>query len=195
MARVYVASSWRNPYQPEVVAQLREAGHEVYDFRDPNENPGGFHWADVDARWQEWTVREYIGHLDHPVAEKGFQADSRAMEWADACVLVLPCGRSAHTEAGWFAGKGVKTIVYIPEKQEPELMYKLFDAVVDSIDGILQQLPTEWPNAMPSDAAVWLAYQDICDGMPKFQALILNNLTEEYYNENVNRIVNQHLPA
>ena len=29
--------------------------------------------------------------------------------------------------------------------------------------------------------------------MPKFQALLLNNLTEEYYNENVDRIVNQHL--
>jgi hypothetical protein len=52
----------------------------------------------------------------------------------------LPCGRSAHTEAGWFAGRGLKTIVYIPEKQEPELMYKLFDAVVDSIDGILNLL-------------------------------------------------------
>jgi hypothetical protein len=64
----------------------------------------------------------------------------KAMEWADACVLVLPCGRSAHTEAGWFAGKGIKTVVYIPEKQEPELMYKLFDAVVDSIDGILDIL-------------------------------------------------------
>ena len=62
------------------------------------------------------------------------------MEWADACVLVLPCGRSAHTEASWFAGKGIKTVVYIPEKQEPELMYKLFDAVVDSIDGILDRL-------------------------------------------------------
>ena len=80
MAKVYVASSWRNPYQPNVVARLREAGHEVYDFRNPAENPGGFHWADVDARWQEWTAREYIGHLDHPVAEKGFQADFRAME-------------------------------------------------------------------------------------------------------------------
>ena len=52
-------------------------------------------------------------------------------------MLVLPCGRSAHTEAGWFAGKGIKTVVYIPEKQEPELMYKLFDAVVDSVDGLL----------------------------------------------------------
>jgi len=140
MARVYVASSWRNPYQPEVVACLRAAGHEVYDFRDPEENPGGFHWADVDPDWQEWTAQEYIDHLDHPVAEKGFGADLRAMMWADCCVLVLPCGRSAHTEAGWFAGRGLKTVVYIPEKQEPELMYKLFDAVVDTLDGILKLL-------------------------------------------------------
>jgi len=47
MARIYVASSWRNPYQPEVVAALRKAGHEVYDFRNPEDNPGGFHWADT----------------------------------------------------------------------------------------------------------------------------------------------------
>ena len=80
MAKVYVASSWRNPYQPEVVARLREAGHDVYDFRNPEENPGGFHWADIDEKWLEWTAREYIDHLDHPIAEKGFSADFRAME-------------------------------------------------------------------------------------------------------------------
>lgn len=140
MAKVYVASSWRNTYQPEVVRRLREAGHAVYDFRNPVENPGGFHWADVNPGWQEWSPREYIEHLDHPIARKGFQADLNAMLWADACVLVLPCGRSAHTEAGWFAGRGLRTIVYIPEKQEPELMYKLFDTVTDSIDGVLQAL-------------------------------------------------------
>lgn len=32
--RIYVASSWRNTYQPGVVAALREAGHEVYDSID-----------------------------------------------------------------------------------------------------------------------------------------------------------------
>ncbi len=31
--KVYIASSWRNEYQPTVVARLREAGHDVYDFR------------------------------------------------------------------------------------------------------------------------------------------------------------------
>ena len=84
MAKVYVASSWRNAYQPEVVRRLREAGHAVYDFRNPVENPGGFHWADVDPGWQEWSPREYIEHLDHPVARKGFQADLNAMLWAEA---------------------------------------------------------------------------------------------------------------
>ena len=50
---IYVASSWRNTYYPEVVRALRNAGHEVYDFRNPEQNPGGFHWEDVDPRWQE----------------------------------------------------------------------------------------------------------------------------------------------
>ena len=140
MAKVYVASSWRNAYQPEVVRRLLDAGHEVYDFRNPKENPGGFHWSDVREDWQDWSVDEYIHNLTHPVTEKGFKADLDAMLWADTCVLVLPCGRSAHTEAGWFAGRGLKTIVYIPEKQEPELMYKIFDKVVGSIEGILEAI-------------------------------------------------------
>lgn len=69
MPRIYVASSWRNKYQPEVVAALRKEGHEVYDFRNPKDNPGGFHWADVDENWQEWQPEEYIQNLTHPVAE------------------------------------------------------------------------------------------------------------------------------
>lgn len=140
MAKIYVASSWRNPYQPEVVRRLLEAGHEVYDFRNPVANPGGFHWSDISEDWQEWDVESYISNLDHPIARKGFKADFDAMLWADTCVLVLPCGRSAHTEAGWFAGKGLKTIVYIPEKQEPELMYKIFDKVVGSLDDLLDSV-------------------------------------------------------
>lgn len=31
----------------------------------------------------------------------------------------------------------MKTIVYIPEMEEPELMYKLFDAVTDSIEQLI----------------------------------------------------------
>lgn len=63
--------------------------------------------------------------------------------WADACVLVLPCGRSAHTEAGWMAGKGKRVVAYIPKMEEPDLMYILFDKVVGSIEGMLSFFETK----------------------------------------------------
>jgi hypothetical protein len=141
MARIYVASSWRNRYFPEVVTRLREAGHEVYDFRNPPHGGAGFHWTDIDPDAPAWTYAQYAEGLHHPLAERQFQADIDALTWADTCVLVLPCGRSAHTEAGWMAGAGKRVIAYIPEMVEPELMYKLFAGVAGSLDelaGILQ---------------------------------------------------------
>jgi hypothetical protein len=137
---IYVASSWRNEYYPEVVAKLREAGHDVYDFRNPPSGDSGFKWGNVDPRYMEWTPEEYRDHLMHPKAVKQFGNDIEAMEACDTCVLVLPCGRSAHTEAGWFAGRGKKVLVYIPEKQEPELMYKLFNGVCCSMDELIEAL-------------------------------------------------------
>ena len=137
MARIYVASSWRNAYFPEVVRRLREAGHEVYDFRNPPQGGHGFRWTDIDPDCAEWTFAQYAEGLTHPAAERQFANDIDALEWADTCVLVLPCGRSAHTEAGWMAGAGKKVVVYIPERVEPELMYKLFDGVTDSLEGLV----------------------------------------------------------
>ena len=140
MARIYVASSWRNPYFPDVVKRLRSAGHDVYDFRNPPHGGHGFRWTDVDPDAPSWTFGQYAEGLHHPLAEKQFQADLDALAWADTCVLLLPCGRSAHTEAGWMAGAGKRVIVYIPEMVEPELMYKLFDAVVGTLDDLVAAL-------------------------------------------------------
>ena len=140
MARIYVASSWRNQYFPEVVTRLREAGHEVYDFRNPPRGGAGFHWTDVDPDAPNWTYAQYAEGLHHPLAERQFQADIDALTWADTCVLVLPCGRSAHTEAGWMAGAGKRVVAYIPEMVEPELMYKLFDGVAGSLEELVGKL-------------------------------------------------------
>ena len=140
MARIYVASSWRNPYFPEVVTRLREAGHEVYDFRNPPHGGAGFHWTDVDPDAPNWTYAQYAEGLHHPLAERQFQADIDALTWADTCVLVLPCGRSAHTEAGWMAGAGKRVLAYLPEMVEPELMYKLLDDVAGSLEELVEKL-------------------------------------------------------
>lgn len=104
--RIYLASSWRNPAQPAMVASLRERGHDVYDFRHPRYGDNGFHWSEIDDDWRRWTAGAYIHALGDPIAERGFHSDFDAMKWADTCVLLLPCGRSAHLEAGWFVGNG-----------------------------------------------------------------------------------------
>ena len=140
MARIYVASSWRNQYFPEVVTRLREAGHEVDDFRNPPPGVAGFHWTDIDPDAPNWTYAQYAEGLHHTLAERQFQADSDALTWADTCVLVLPCGRSAHTEAGWMAGAGKRVLAYIPEMLEPELIYKLFDGVAGSLEELVEKL-------------------------------------------------------
>lgn len=139
--KIYVASSWRNEFFPEIVSRLRSEGYDVYDFRNPGDGSDGFRWSDVSADWLEWEPQRYRHELmNNPLCQRQFGNDERAMESCDACVLLLPSGRSAHTEAGWFAGKGRKVIVHIPIKQEPELMYRLFDAVTTTIDELLAAL-------------------------------------------------------
>lgn len=137
--KIYVASSWRNERQSEVVQFLREKGHEVYDFKNP-EPYTGFSWSEIDPNWENWTNQEYFEALNHPRAVQGFNSDFEAMKWADACVLVMPCGRSAHTEAGWMQGQYKPTIILIEDRAEPELMYKVFELITDNLNDVHEYL-------------------------------------------------------
>ena len=123
--KIYVASSWRNPGQPVVVDVLRQAGHEVYDFRHPTPQDNGFHWSEIDPNWRNWEPEAYIEGLKHPLADDGFGKDMCGLNWSEATVLVLPCGRSAHLEAGYAAGQGKPVIILLDVGFEPELMYKM----------------------------------------------------------------------
>lgn len=125
--KLYVASSWRNALQPEVVAVLRAAGHEVYDFRNPAPGEHGFSWKEIDGGWQRWTAEQYLTALQDDIAIRGFRSDFDAMKGADAFVLVHPSGRSAHLEAGWAAGAGKPVVCLLEQGGEPELMVKLFE--------------------------------------------------------------------
>ena len=132
--KIYVASSWRNTFQPSVVAALREDGHEVYDFMDSE----GFHWSDVDPGWKDWTsdIPKYLAGLRHPRAVRGFDRDMGALRACDACVYVMPCGVSASLEAGWARGAGKLLIVYVPGLREPDLMVNMAGFVTDNLQDV-----------------------------------------------------------
>lgn len=147
--KVYVASSWRNHYQQKVVDYLRRSGFEVYDFKNPRPGDYGFQWEEVDSEWKNWKPWEFIEGLEHPEAERGFGYDMQALEECDACVLLLPCGRSAHLEAGFAAGAPDKKLCILmgfEEKIEPELMYKMADCITTDIDEVVRTLREEQGN-------------------------------------------------
>lgn len=153
--RIYVASSWRNALQPSVVEALRAAGHEVYDFRNPAPGNHGFSWSEIDPEWKDWDPETFNRLLSsHPVAASGFASDKGGLEWCDTCILVLPCGRSAHLELGYAAGQGKDTFVLLhPDKFEPELMYLLNTACSTSIEQIIGWMA----ERQPGDVARWFS--------------------------------------
>lgn len=121
--KIYLASSWRNILQPAIVHMLRRCGHDVYDFRNPAPDQNGFNWREIDPNWENWTPAEYRDALRHPIALKGYQFDKQALDDCDACVLLLPSGRSASWEFGYACGQGKEAAVIMLEACEPELMY------------------------------------------------------------------------
>lgn len=152
MRKIYLASSWRNEHQPRIVALLRNAGHEVYDFRHPSSGgpPGavesGFSWREIDPEWERWTPEQYVAAMSHPAAVRGYNADKAGMDWADTCVVLQPCGPSSALEAGWCAGSGRDVVVHVPAMREPDLMYKLGRAFTLTDEALLSALAGPAPR-------------------------------------------------
>lgn len=138
--KIYLASSWRNKYYNGILKLLQKEHYHVYDFR-----ANGFSWTSFDKNWENWDVMDFWRGLQHPVAEKGFNKDFYAMRNADACVLVLPSGRSSHLEAGYFVGAGKSLLIYLPETIEAELMYRMANSICTNQKELLLQLKNaEW---------------------------------------------------
>ena len=119
MVKIYTASSWKNQLYPEVVRALRTAGHEV------------------------WTSEQFQRAMSHELAINAFASDKAGMDWADIGVLVLPCGKSSHMEAGYMVGRNKKVYILL-DGGRPELTYKLshnmFISIPELVKGIEQDV-------------------------------------------------------
>ncbi len=125
--KVYVASSWKNEFQDIVVEAIIAMGHSAYDFKHPPSSTG-FSWQEVsNAPIGSLSFEEWKELLRPPRSEQGFNVDMNALRQCDACLLVLPCGRSAHLELGWACAAGKRTAVLVPPEHptEPDLMVKM----------------------------------------------------------------------
>jgi nucleoside 2-deoxyribosyltransferase len=144
--KIYLASSWKNQQQPNAVMKLRGMGHEVYDFRIPTLENVGFNWKQCQMEGGEQInmhdIALYIRHITHnSMAQTGFKLDYDALNWCDTCILLLPCGRSAHLEAGYAIGQGKETFIVLDKDGfEPELMYLLADHICETFGDLIVSL-------------------------------------------------------
>ena len=147
MARIYVATSWRNNKHHELISLLRENGHKVYDFTKPE---GVFKqnvWDEISLDHDKCTSSQFVSAITTPSVEERFDNHLAAMSAADTCILLLPCGNSAHSEAGFMAGIGKRVFVFNYENQvRPELMYLLYEGYTNSVDDLLNWLKDPIPG-------------------------------------------------
>jgi nucleoside 2-deoxyribosyltransferase len=132
MLKIYVASSWKNPFYTQVVERLRAQGYDAYDFR-----ADGFGWHEIDENWRMWTPAQMLDAHHHPRAVQHYKHDMAALAGADVVVAVLPFGLSAGMELGYAVGAGKHTVVYAPAIREADLMLKMADAVTTDFEVVL----------------------------------------------------------
>lgn len=131
--KIYVASSWKNKYVDSIFELLDNMNISYYNFKDSNNS---FHWNDIDKDYKKWNQQQCFNALHNEKAIKAFENDFKGLKECTHCILILPCGKSSHLEAGFCIGQNKKVIVYVPEIIEPELMYKMFTIVVFNLDNL-----------------------------------------------------------
>lgn len=125
--KIYLASSWKNPFYEDVRNFLELLGHSVYDFKNPEY---AFNWRE----FQLFGASDYLHVLRQHRCLVAFHRDMEALRSCDTCILLLPCGKSAHMEAGWARGAGKRLIIFVNDRElDPYLMHLMADAFVKSI--------------------------------------------------------------
>jgi hypothetical protein len=143
MSKVYVASSWRNPYYDDLVETLRRHGHSVHDWRRSGADGNGFKWEQLDQEWPSWTPQLFVEALTDPIAEAAFYSDRDGIDLADTVIMLAPAGVSAALELGYAAGKGKRTFVLLsplPADLRADLMLSLADRICVSKGELLAVL-------------------------------------------------------
>lgn len=136
--KIYIASSWKNKYMVQAAAHIfRAGGLDAYDFTSHYSGS----WDQVDVAHSLWEWSTFREALTDSRCKEWFKSDFDAMKWADTCVLILPCNRSAHLELGWFIGQGKHTAILTDDGlAQPELMYKMVDYIATNMDELLSWL-------------------------------------------------------
>ena len=135
--KIYIASSWQNPYLDDIVSILRDRNHEVHDFRGagatqpaPPPFPGAAGSGGNQLEGPDGGLDSVMSYLHLTSTQTSYQRQCAALVDAEVLLCVLPCGRSAHVELGMALGLSIPVVLLVHDGIEPDLMDLGVDAVV-----------------------------------------------------------------
>lgn len=142
---IYLIGSMRNPQIPIVANRLRKEGFDIFDDWY---SPG----KDADDEWQAYEQlrgRKYKDALKGYHAEEVFTFDKTHLDRANAAILMLPAGKSAHMELGYIIGSGKPGYILLPgEPERFDIMYRFATEIFLNVEELVECL-TKDQSALP----------------------------------------------
>ena len=111
--RIYIASSWKNQAQVIELAKALEAnGFEVDAFCRASDTRYAFHWSELVDDEDELGDYDAIQFLADSRTQRAYHEDKKWLDWSECVIMLMPCGRSSHLEAGYAKGQGKHLFIY-----------------------------------------------------------------------------------
>lgn len=159
--KLYLASSWKNAtWLTGLAKTFTSRGHLVDCFCDGSNGRSVFRWTELGKTPDAMMEHDAKTVFEYPIVLRAFDEDKRWLDWAEAVILCLPCGRSAHLEAGYAKGQGKKLWIYgVLPKGEFDVMYGFADGIYrenelpDLLDALRKQSATKCQRKELFDAS------------------------------------------
>lgn len=148
--KIYIASSWKNQKRVLMLAErLEQEGFEVDAFCRATDKRFAFHWSEFVDDEVELLKYDAISFINDLKVQRAFREDKSWLDWADTVVMLMPCGKSSHLEAGYAVGQGKRLFIYgFFPKGEFDVMYGFADGLfrTEELDNLIRVLRQEMPK-------------------------------------------------
>lgn len=138
---IFMATSVNNQFALQVAFRLCQAGMTVYSYASSRHKVD---WSKLMVEYgpcQEWGSGLYAELLWHQEeVEYSCLENLNQMRDCKVVLLVHPCGRSAHMEAGIGVGLDKPLVVYIPILDVPDTAHWHAEAVCDEMGELIAEL-------------------------------------------------------
>ena len=137
--KLYLIGSLRNERIPVIAEELRAAGFDVFDDWYAIGPEADDHWK----TYEQGRGRTYKQALRGEVCRNAFEFDRSHIDASDIGVLVLPAGKSAHTELGYMSNPAAMKRTYVlmdGDTERWDIMYRFFTGVAYDVPELIGEI-------------------------------------------------------